>query len=150
MTKIRFCQKSLKPDHIPHLAKLLILKFKYKVKKQFFSNKVVVYIKRSAWNHKWSGAYLIYTTTIFEQIIFLHSYVTFKVNALIGKIFFFDTHWNFSYSLTQCCGSGSGSGRIRSFWVTRIRILENTRSRSGSFIHKKTPVIQIFSLNKIV
>ena len=26
------------------------------------------------------------------------------------------------YSIYQCCGSGSGSGRIRSFWVTRIRI----------------------------
>ena len=30
--------------------------------------------------------------------------------------------------------------RIRSFWVTQIRI----------FIHKETPVIQIFSLYKIV
>ena len=36
---------------------------------------------------------------------------------------------------------GSGSGRIRSFMVTRIRIQirENTRSGSGSFIHRKTP-----------
>ena len=39
----------------------------------------------------------------------------------------------------HCCGSGSG--RIRSFCVTRIR--KNTGS--GSFIHKKTPEIQIFS-----
>ena len=51
-------------------------------------------------------------------------------------------------SVKQCCGSGSGSGRIRSFGVLRIRIRENTGSRS--FIHKKTPVIQIFSVSKIV
>ena len=38
------------------------------------------------------------------------------------------------------------------FFVTRIwiRIRENTGSGSESFIHKKTPVIQIFSSNKIV
>ena len=49
-------------------------------------------------------------------------------------------------TFVQCCGSGSGSDRIRSFWVTRIR--ENTGS--GFFIYKKSPVIQIFQLNKIV
>ena len=38
--------------------------------------------------------------------------------------------------------------RIRSFWVTRIRIRENTGS--GSFIYKKTPEILIFLLYKIV
>ena len=38
--------------------------------------------------------------------------------------------------------------RIRSFWVTRIRIRENTGS--GSFIFKKTPEILIFSFYKIV
>ena len=40
-----------------------------------------------------------------------------------------------------------GSGRIRSFWVTRIQIQENTRS--VSFIHKKAPEILISSLYKI-
>ena len=42
--------------------------------------------------------------------------------------------------------------RIRSFLVTRIRIWirENTGSGSRSFIHKKTPVIQIFLLLKFV
>ena len=42
--------------------------------------------------------------------------------------------------------------RIRSIWVTRtmIRIRENTGSGTGSFIHKKTSVIQIFWLRKIL
>ena len=62
--------------------------------------------------------------------------------------------WYFLYlesqSTKQCCGSGSesGSGRIRVFWVTRIRIRENTGSKS--FNHKKTPGILIFSLHQIV
>ena len=52
---------------------------------------------------------------------------------------------NYAYlcNILQCCRSGSC--RIRSFWVTRIR--ENTEA--GSFIHKRTPVILIFSLYKI-
>ena len=50
----------------------------------------------------------------------------------------------------QCCGSGSGSGRIRSFLVTRIR--ENTGSGSGSFIYKKAPCYSnclVIKLSKI-
>ena len=38
--------------------------------------------------------------------------------------------------------------RIQSYWVTRFRIREKTGS--GSFIHKKTPIIIIFLLCKIV
>ena len=51
-----------------------------------------------------------------------------------------------SQGMNQCWGSGSGSGRIWCLWDTRIR--ENTGS--GSIIHKKTLVILIFSLYKIV
>ena len=49
--------------------------------------------------------------------------------------------------LNQCCGSGSGSCRIRSFLVTRIRIRENTGS--GSCIHKKTPCYSNFLVIKL-
>ena len=49
-----------------------------------------------------------------------------------------------SFSFVQCCGSGSGFGRIRPFLVTRIRIRKNSGSGSGSFIHKKTPCNLIF------
>ena len=52
-----------------------------------------------------------------------------------------------SAPFNQCCGSESS--RIRSFLVTRIRIRENTRSGSGSFIHKKTPCYSNFLVIKL-
>ena len=57
------------------------------------------------------------------------------------------SHFVCTSSYIQCCRSGSG--QIRSFWVTWIWIRENTKSGSGPLIHKKTPCNSKFLIIKL-
>ena len=76
-------------------------------------NKGVIYI---FW---WLGG--VTPSPLPQNYIFILDFRDGDVHTLLERGFFY-----------LCCGSGSGSGRIRSFWVSRIRIQENTGS--GSFI----------------
>ena len=89
--------------------------------------------------------------------VFVFSYKSIKNNVIINitkhkkctvmKIVHFKTL--FYYIINNVSFPPVLRIRIRSFWVTQIRIRGKARSGSGSSIHKKT-VILIFSLYKIV